>query len=66
VRKDRDGGTGGKSRIATLEGFQTRFVMLAGNPCDRTAERMAYLLARKTEILPGFRKSSLAWDQGPD
>ena len=40
-------GKGNKSQIATLVERQTRFVMLVRIPYDRTAERVAHLLARK-------------------
>ncbi|RZS29598.1 integrase-like protein [Herbihabitans rhizosphaerae] len=59
-------GKGGKSQIATLVERQTRFVMLVRIPYDRTAERVAPLLARKMETLPEFMKNSLTWDQGKE
>lgn len=59
-------GKGNKSQIATLVERQTRFVMLVRLPYDRTAERVAALLARKMETLPEFLKNSLTWDQGKE
>ncbi len=59
-------GKGNKSQIATLVERQTRFVMLARIPYDRTAERVAYLLARKMETLPKFLRDSVTWDQGKE
>lgn len=59
-------GKGNKSQIATLAGRQTRFVMLVRIPYDRTAERVAGLLARKMETLPEFLKNSVTWDQGKE
>jgi IS30 family transposase len=51
-------GKGNKSQIATLVERQTRFVMLVRIPYDRTAERVAHLLARKMETLPDFLKTA--------
>lgn len=59
-------GKGDKSQIATLVERQTRFVMLVRIPYDRTAERVAHLLARKMETLPDFLKNSVTWDQGKE
>lgn len=59
-------GKGGKSQIATLVERMTRFVMLVRIPYDRTAERVAWLLARKMETLPDFMKNSITWDQGKE
>ena len=59
-------GKGNKSQIATLVERQTRFVMLVRIPYDRTAERVAHLLARKMETLPDFLKNSVTWDQGKE
>lgn len=59
-------GKGGKSQIATLVERTTRFVMLVRIPYDRTAERVAFLLARKMGSLPDFMKKSLTWDQGKE
>lgn len=59
-------GKGNKSQIATLVERQTRFVMLVRIPYDRTAERVAHLLARKIETLPDFLKNSVTWDQGKE
>jgi IS30 family transposase len=57
-------GKGGKSRIATLVERTTRFLMLVQVPYDRTAERVAGLLASKMETLPDFLRRSVTWDQG--
>jgi len=59
-------GKGNKSQIATLVERSTRFVMLVRIPYDRTAERVAYLLARKMETLPEFLRNSVTWDQGKE
>jgi len=44
-------GKGGKSQIATLVERSSRYVMLVRIPYDRTAERVAALLAKKMEAL---------------
>ncbi|MGH3822604.1 MAG: IS30 family transposase [Pseudonocardiaceae bacterium] len=59
-------GKGGKSQIATLVERTSRFTMLVRIPCDRTAERVAALLARKMETLPEFLRNSVTWDQGKE
>ncbi|SRR5712691_3014773 len=59
-------GKGGRSQIATLVERKTRFVMLVKIPYDRTAERVAYLLAKKMEMLPEFLRNSVTWDQGKE
>lgn len=59
-------GKGGRSQIATLVERTTRFVMLIRIPYDRTAERMAYLLAAKMSTLPEFLRNSVTWDQGKE
>lgn len=59
-------GKGNKSQIATLVERQTRFVMLVRIPYDRTAERVAGLLAKKMLTLPEFLRNSLTWDQGKE
>jgi IS30 family transposase len=59
-------GKGGKSQIATLVERTTRFVMLVRIPYDRTAERVAALVAKKTETLPEFLRNSVTRDQGKD
>jgi IS30 family transposase len=59
-------GKGSKSQIATLVERHTRFVMLVRIPYDRTAERVAGLLARKMETLPECMKNSVTWDQGKE
>lgn len=38
--------------------------MLMRIPYDRTAERVAYLLARKMETRPEFLRNSVTWGQG--
>jgi len=59
-------GKGGKSQIATLVERKTRFVMLVRIPYDRTAERVALLLAAKMATLPEFLRNSVTWDQGKE
>jgi IS30 family transposase len=59
-------GKGGKSQIATLVERASRFVMLVRIPDDRTAERVAALLAKKMEQLPEFLRNSVTWDQGKE
>ncbi len=59
-------GKQGKSQIATLVERQTRFLLLVRIPYDRTAERVAILLAEKMSTLPDFMKQSLTWDQGKE
>ena len=59
-------GKGGKSQIGTLVERSSRYVMLVRIPYDRTAERVAALLARKMETLPEFLRNSVTWDQGKE
>jgi transposase, IS30 family len=59
-------GKGGKSQIATLVERTSRYVMLIRIPYDRTAQRVAALLARKMETLPDFLRNSVTWDQGKE
>lgn len=59
-------GKGGKSQIATLVERSSRYVMLVRIPYDRTAERVAALLAKKMETLPEFLRNSVTWDQGKE
>jgi len=59
-------GKGGRSQIATLVERRTRFVMLVRIPYDRTAERVALLLAAKMSALPDFLRNSVTWDQGKE
>jgi transposase, IS30 family len=59
-------GKGGKSQIATLVERSSRYVMLVRIPYDRTAERVAALLAKKMEALPDFLRDSVTWDQGKE
>ena len=40
--------------------------MLVRIPYDRTAERVARLLAMKMESLPEFMRKSVTWDQGKE
>lgn len=40
--------------------------MLVRIPYDRTAERVAYLLAKKMETLPAFLRTSVTWDPGKE
>lgn len=59
-------GKGNTSQIATLVERSTRFVMLVRIPYDRTAKRVALLLAQKMEKLPEFLRKSITWDQGKE
>jgi transposase, IS30 family len=59
-------GKGGKSRIATLVERASRYVMLVRIPYDRTAERVAALLAPENGNLPEFLRNSITWDQGKE
>ena len=59
-------GKGGKSQIATLVERVTRFTMLVKIPYDRSAERVAALLAKKMQTLPEFLRKSVTWDQGKE
>jgi IS30 family transposase len=59
-------GKASRSQIATLVERTTRFVMLVRIPYDRTAERVAALLARKMQTLPEFLRKSITWDQGKE
>lgn len=59
-------GKGNKSQIATLVDRKSRFTVLVKIPYDRTADRVARLLARKMESLPEFLKKSVTWDQGKE
>ena len=59
-------GKGSKPQIATLVERTTRFVMLVRIPYDRTADRVAALLARKMDTLPEFMRNSVTWDQGKE
>jgi IS30 family transposase len=59
-------GKGGKSQIATLVERASRYVMLVRIPYDRTAQRVATLLAQKMETLPDFLRNSVTWDQGKE
>ena len=59
-------GKGNKSQIATLVERKTRFVMLVKIPYDRSADRVAALLAKKMQTLPEFLRHSVTWDQGKE
>ena len=59
-------GKGGKSQIATLVDRKSRFTILVKIPYDRTADRVAGLLAEKMETLPDFLRKSVTWDQGKE
>jgi transposase, IS30 family len=59
-------GKGGRSQIATLVERTSRYVMLVRVPYDRTAERVALLVAKKMESLPDFLRNSVTWDQGKE
>lgn len=54
------------SQIATLVERKTRYVMLVQIPYDRSADRVALLLAAKMKSLPDLLKNSLTWDQGSE
>jgi transposase, IS30 family len=56
-------GKANKSQIATLVERSTRFVMLAALE-DRTAARVAEVLAERIQRLPVELRRSLTWDQG--
>lgn len=59
-------GKGGKSQIATLVERTTRYTLLVRIPYDRTADRVAILLAAKMQTLPEILKNSVTWDQGKE
>jgi len=59
-------GQGGRSQIATLVERATRYVMLVRVPYDRTADRVAIVLAQKMATLPEFLRNSITWDQGKE
>jgi len=59
-------GKGGRSQIATLVERTTRYVMLVRVPYDRTADRVAIVLAQKMVTLPEFLRNSITWDQGKE
>ena len=54
------------SQIATLVERATRYVQLVKIPYDRSAERVARLLATKMNTLPELFKNSVTWDQGTE
>jgi IS30 family transposase len=57
-------GKGGHSQVATLVERTTRFTMILRVPHDRTADRVALILARAMSALPEALRRSLTWDQG--
>jgi len=57
-------GKGGGSQVATLVERTTRFTMILRVPHDRTADRVALILARAMSALPEALRRSLTWDQG--
>ena len=59
-------GKDGRSQIATLVERQTRYTMLVRVPYDRTADRVAIVLAQKMATLPEFLRNSITWDQGKE
>jgi IS30 family transposase len=59
-------GKGGKSQIATLVERTTRYTLLVKIPYDRTADRVAILLAMKMRTLPTIMQGSITWDQGKE
>jgi IS30 family transposase len=59
-------GQGGKSQIATLVERTSRLTLLVRIPYDRTAERVAALVAEKMQTLPELFRNSVTWDQGKE
>jgi IS30 family transposase len=59
-------GKGGKSQIATLVERTSRCTLLVKIPYDRTADRVAILLALKMRTLPKIMQGSITWDQGKE
>jgi IS30 family transposase len=59
-------GNGTTSQIATLVERTTRFVLLVNIPYDRTAERVAALLAKNMQTLPEVLRHSVTWDHGKE
>jgi IS30 family transposase len=59
-------GKANASQIATLVERTSRFTMLVRVPYDRNADRVATLLALKTETLPECMRRSVTWDQGKE
>jgi IS30 family transposase len=57
-------GKGGGSQVATLVERTSRFTMILRVPHDRTADRVALILARAMSALPEALRRSLTWDQG--
>jgi IS30 family transposase len=54
------------SYIATLVERTTRYVLLVRIPYDRSADRVAMLLAAKMNTLPDLLRHSVTWDQGSE
>ncbi len=59
-------GQGGRSQIKTLVERSSRYVMLVRVPYDRTADRVAIVLAQKMATLPAFLRNSITWDQAKE
>jgi IS30 family transposase len=57
-------GKGGRSQVATLVERTSRYALLVRVPHDRTAERVALLLAQAVKTLPDSLRRSLTPDQG--
>jgi transposase, IS30 family len=57
-------GKAGRSQVATLVERTTRFTMILRVPHDRTADRVALILAAAMSTLPEALRRSLTWDQG--
>jgi IS30 family transposase len=57
-------GKGGGSQVATLVERTSRFAMILRVPHDRTADRVALILARAMSALPEALRRSLTWDPG--
>ena len=52
--------------IAIRQAAMDRYVMLVRVPYDRTAQRVAALLAGKMQTLPEALANSITWDQGKE
>jgi IS30 family transposase len=59
-------GKGGESQIATLVERATRYTLLVRIPYDRTADRVAILLAGRARALPKITQGSITWNQGKE
>jgi transposase, IS30 family len=59
-------GKAGRSAIATLVERKTRFAMLVGLPCGRSAESVRVALTESVQKLPEALRRTLTWDQGKE